>query len=123
MLQSHDGKPLAVHEFGTVQPGESWQTLAATLKATGTDAEGQFALLFLAVIGVWKLVEFFRSRRRRLLRQVLKQSGEASSGKKTDDEQPIAGMPRSADIDAASQWLMGLGPAVGRAGRSDGTRG
>ncbi len=46
MMESHDGKPLAVHDFGDVQPGESWQMLTATLKATGSDPQGQFVLQF-----------------------------------------------------------------------------
>ena len=46
LLQSRAGKTLAIHEFVEILQGESWQTLSATLKATGTDPQGQFALRF-----------------------------------------------------------------------------
>jgi alpha-L-arabinofuranosidase len=46
LLESKNGKVLATHDFGAVKPGETWQTFAATLKATGTDPFAQFALCF-----------------------------------------------------------------------------
>ena len=46
LLEAKDGKVLASHEYGAVKPGETWQTYAATLKATGADSGAHFALCF-----------------------------------------------------------------------------
>lgn len=45
-LESADGKVLATHDFGEVNPSGSWRKYTATLKATGTDPQARFVLSF-----------------------------------------------------------------------------
>ena len=46
LLKSKDGKQLAVHRFGAVEPGTAWRKHTATLHATGDDREARFVLRF-----------------------------------------------------------------------------
>jgi alpha-L-arabinofuranosidase len=46
ILRSADGKTLASHDFGPVQPGATWARHAATLKAAGSDPKAEFVLQF-----------------------------------------------------------------------------
>ncbi|MFO0892046.1 MAG: alpha-L-arabinofuranosidase C-terminal domain-containing protein [Isosphaeraceae bacterium] len=46
LLESKDGRVLARHEFGEVEPGGEWRRLTAQLAASGTDPSAQFVLSF-----------------------------------------------------------------------------
>ena len=45
-LEMADGRVLASHEFGTVEPATSWRLFTATLRADGTDPKARFVLSF-----------------------------------------------------------------------------
>ena len=45
-LETKDGKVLARHDFGTVEPGASWKPYTATLEADGTDPQARFVLAY-----------------------------------------------------------------------------
>ena len=45
-LETKDGKVLASHDFGKVEPATSWRKYTATLKANDTDAKARFVLSF-----------------------------------------------------------------------------
>jgi len=45
-LESNDGKILAVNDFGSIKPKQSWQVFTAKLTASGTDPKARFVLSF-----------------------------------------------------------------------------
>ena len=45
-LETKDGKILARHDFGKVEPSASWKPCTATLQADGTDPQARFVLAF-----------------------------------------------------------------------------
>ena len=45
-LETQEGKVLATHDFGQINPGATWQKHSAQLQATGTDTQARFVLSF-----------------------------------------------------------------------------
>lgn len=45
-LETQDGRILARHDFGAVEPGDAWRAFTATLRAEGTDSGARFVLSF-----------------------------------------------------------------------------